>query len=80
MSDSQSVNTSGGKPTTNYTHNQADDMPIIHPQVGALPTASAAFRGHTVFVPGNGTTTADIFYICLMSATGTYSWKQIIGG
>jgi hypothetical protein len=48
--------------------------------VASLPTASAAFRGQIIYVQGNGTTTADTAYQCLMSATGTYSWKQIIAG
>lgn len=48
--------------------------------VGSLPTASVTYRGQVVLVLGNGTTTADTFYICLMSATGTYSWKQIMAG
>lgn len=46
----------------------------------ALPTADATYRGHLVYVPGDGTTTADVLYVCLMSATGTYSWKQIVTG
>jgi hypothetical protein len=48
--------------------------------IAALPTASATYRGMIAYVQGNGTTTADTFYMCLMSATGTYSWKQIIAG
>lgn len=48
--------------------------------VSVLPTASAAYRYREVVVPGNGTTTADIHYVCLMSSTGTYSWKQIAAG
>lgn len=80
MTDSLNFSYTSGKVTTTSTHNQVDDMPVIHPQIGTLPTASAAYKGHSVLVPGNGTTTADTFYICLMSATGTYSWKQIIAG
>lgn len=80
MPDSQSFAYTSGKVTTNSSHNPIDDMSVIHPQVSTLPTASAAYKGHSIVVPGNGTTTADIFYICLMSATGTYSWKQIITG
>jgi hypothetical protein len=48
--------------------------------VASLPTASATYRGQIIYVQGNGTTTADTAYQCLMSATGTYSWKQIISG
>jgi hypothetical protein len=80
MTDSMNVAYNSGKVTTTQGHNPADDMPVIHPQIAALPTASAAYKGHSVLVPGNGTTTADTFYICLMSATGTYSWKQIVTG
>lgn len=53
---------------------------ILVPNFAALPGASAAYRGQVATVHGNGTTTADTFYICLMSATGTYSWKQISAG
>lgn len=52
-------------------------------QVGgkaSLPAASATYRGMMAYVSGNGTTSADILYICLMSSTGTYSWKQLITG
>jgi hypothetical protein len=80
MSDTQTKGISGNQITTTSSHNQIDDMPVVHPVCGTLPTASAAYRGHTCYVQGNGTTTADTFYICLMSATGTYSWKSIIGG
>lgn len=48
--------------------------------IAALPTAAAGYRGKQFVVPGNGTTTADIHYVCLMSATGTYSWKQLSAG
>lgn len=50
------------------------------PTVAALPGASAAFRNQMRIVPGNGTTTADAHFVCLLSATGTYSWKQITAG
>ncbi|MED1201773.1 glycosyl hydrolase family 28-related protein [Heyndrickxia acidicola] len=46
----------------------------------SLPTATSQFRGRLAVVFGNGSTTADIVYICLESATGTYSWKQLISG
>jgi hypothetical protein len=49
-------------------------------QVASLPTASAAYKGQLMMVRGNGTTTADVLFVCLMSATGTYSWKQIVSG
>ena len=45
-----------------------------------LPTASSSYRGLTAMVLGNGTTTADTVYVCLMSATGTYSWKSVAAG
>lgn len=48
--------------------------------VSLLPTASSSYRNKMAIVQGNGTTTADILYICLLSATGTYSWKQVISG
>lgn len=50
------------------------------PRVGGLPTASSSYRGQMRMVSGNGTSTADIVYMCLMSSTGTYSWKQITTG
>jgi hypothetical protein len=48
--------------------------------VSSLPTASSTYRGQVILVLGNGTSTADTFYICLQSATGTYSWKSIMVG
>lgn len=78
--DNQSKSLSGNTISTSNSHNPVEDMPIVHPSAGALPTASVAYRGRTCYVPGNGTSTADIMYICLMSSTGTYSWKQIITG
>lgn len=53
---------------------------IAATNVISLPTPTINFRGCQAFVAGNGTTTADIYYICLMSSSGTYSWKQIISG
>jgi hypothetical protein len=53
---------------------------ILVPNFTSLPTASVTYRGQIATVQGNGTTTADTFYICLMSATGTYSWKQVMVG
>lgn len=80
MADSLNFAYTSGKVTTTHTHSPADDMVLSEPMIQALPTASAAYKGKTVLVPGNGTTTADIFYICLMSAAGSYSWKQLITG
>lgn len=80
MSDTTSKSQVGGQITTSNSHNVVDDMPNIHPAVSALPTASAIYRGRSVYVPGNGTTTPDTFYICLMGSTGAYSWKSIITG
>lgn len=48
--------------------------------VSALPAASSTYRGQHLNLLGNGTTTADINYVCLISATGTYSWKQVVSG
>lgn len=49
-------------------------------QVSALPGASSTYKGQMLIVPGNGSTTADILYVCLLSAAGSYSWKQIVSG
>lgn len=48
--------------------------------VASLPTASSSYRGLTAMVQGNGTTTADTVYVCLLSATGSYSWKSVAAG
>jgi hypothetical protein len=50
-------------------------------QVGksALPTASATYRGKIIRVEG-ATGVADVCYICMKSATDTYSWKAIVTG
>lgn len=79
MSDTPNLSISNNTKITAYTHTQEDDAPLTVPSVGALPTAGVTFRGKTVFIPGTSST-ADTFYICLKSATNTYSWKAIIGG
>lgn len=46
----------------------------------ALPTAAVGYRGRRYTQLGNGTTTADQTVVCLLSASGTYSWKTAVGG
>lgn len=53
-------------------------FPVVY--VAALPTASSSYRGGWVVVQGNGSSTADQVYTCLLSATGTYSWKSVATG
>lgn len=55
----------------------APTQPIL--KVTTLPTASAAFRGKTVRVDGS-TGVADSLYMCMKSATDTYSWKPVATG
>lgn len=57
-----------------------DDGSLINNLVSELPTANVANKGKTLVLMGNGTTTADTLQICLMSSTGTYSWKVIATG
>lgn len=45
-----------------------------------LPAADANHEGMLTWVKGDGSTTASIVYICLMSSTGTYAWKQVVSG
>jgi hypothetical protein len=45
--------------------------------VSALPTASATYRGQLLRILGNGTTTSDTLYQCMLGAAGTYSWVQV---
>jgi len=47
--------------------------------VSSLPTASASYRGMVIRVEG-GAGVADKLYICMKSATDTYSWIQIASG
>jgi hypothetical protein len=42
-------------------------------QVTALPTPSAAYRGRSVLLLGNGTTAGDAVYCCELGLAG-YSW------
>jgi len=44
------------------------------------PAASATSQGTLWVVKGDGTTTADTIQVCLMSATGTYSWVTLATG
>jgi hypothetical protein len=53
--------------------------PLLLAGVAVLPTATADLRGALCIKVGDATT-ADVLYVCLQSATGTYSWKQIITG
>lgn len=46
----------------------------------ALPAAAALYRGVVQYVQGDGATTPDVAYVCLRSATGTYSWKPLATG
>jgi hypothetical protein len=50
------------------------------PAVAALPPASAANRGKQVVLKGNGTSTPDRHYVCLLSAAGSYNWKELKEG
>lgn len=46
---------------------------------GALPTASAAYRGKMIMTEG-GTSARDRVYICLKGQGGGYSWVEIANG
>jgi len=47
--------------------------------VASLPTPTSAYRGAMIRVEG-GTGVADKLYVCMKSATGTYSWVQTASG
>jgi hypothetical protein len=47
--------------------------------IGALPSASATYRGCLWVVQGAGGA-ADVCYVCLKSAADTYSWKTVSTG
>lgn len=47
--------------------------------VTALPTASSQYRGRMVRVEG-AAGVADSLYVCMKSATDTYSWKPVVTG
>lgn len=53
---------------------------ITATSVAALPTASVNYRGCQAYVPGDGVSTADVLYVCLLSAAGAYSWKTLSTG
>lgn len=46
---------------------------------GTLPTADASYRGKMIRVEG-GAGVADKLYMCMKSASDTYSWVQIASG
>jgi len=46
---------------------------------GTLPTADASYRGKMIRVEG-GAGVADKLYICMKSASDTYSWVQVASG
>lgn len=71
------------QPGTSQTWYPAQATPAAYEPAytqAVLPTAGAAYRGTIIWIPGDGTTTADTGYMCLRSATGTYSWKTIAIG
>jgi len=53
--------------------------PLFLGQVAVLPLASVALRGALCVLVGDATT-ADMLYVCLQSATATYSWKTVVSG
>lgn len=54
-------------------------MPVSSGTSSALPAASAAVRGQVRTVLG-GDGVADVAYVCVKSAGGTYSWVQVATG
>lgn len=50
------------------------------PQSATLPTADANREGQLTWAKGDGSTTPSALYICLESATGTYSWVEVAHG
>ncbi|MHA1827078.1 MAG: hypothetical protein ACTSX6_00370 [Candidatus Heimdallarchaeaceae archaeon] len=52
---------------------------LIIGNITSLPTASSAYRGHMIYVPG-GTGISDKLYICLKGSDDTYSWVQLATG
>jgi len=47
--------------------------------VSALPTPEEAYRGHMIRVEG-GAGVADKLYICMKTATDTYTWVEVASG
>lgn len=47
--------------------------------VTGLPTAGVAYRGQVLTVAGGGGV-ADVCYVCLKAAGGSYSWKVLATG
>ncbi|KSU83423.1 Pectate lyase superfamily protein [Fictibacillus enclensis] len=73
--------TSGKSEATAFIPRHGGNMygPLGIAKVTTLPTASAAYRGQMLRVEG-GTSVADKIYVCLKSATETYSWVQFSAG
>jgi len=44
------------------------------------PVEGEKYRGSMIMVKGDGVGTADTVYVCLMSATGSYSWLPMVSG
>ena len=47
--------------------------------IASLPQASSVYRNYMAVVRGDGVTTGDLCYICMLSEIGTYTWKIING-
>lgn len=63
-----------------YRSNGVEWVPVTYASFPAgLPTASVAYRGLRVFVPG-AAGAADTLVCCMKSAADTYSWKNVATG
>jgi hypothetical protein len=45
--------------------------------VNTLPAPSQAYRGQFYTVYGNGTTSGDIVYVCVLTTTNGYQWHSL---
>lgn len=63
---------------TLYTRDYIDALSgDLLPTGDTLPTASETYRGK-VFIEFGGSGVADICYVCLKQADGTYEWKDLL--
>lgn len=50
------------------------------PRREALPTAGVDYWLRMIAIPGDGSTTPDVVYVCLRDASGVYHWETAATG
>lgn len=55
------------------------ELPVV-PTVPVLPSASLKYAYRLLCIPGDGSTTADVVYVCLRNSSGAWGWRTAATG